>query len=633
MWAIRRTSSKSLNFRASGLNIAASRACAGIGPISSHKEDQSSASEHHLFTADRWTTSKICNGNIPVPRQFSLGCRSLSSQTGTKNGGEENDELEDGFSELETPEVSETIEEDVVDGDDTSDSSSDSESDSDLTNLDTGLEETLETELLGDTEEDAGKKKAKKKSEPSPLFKLIMEESGPSISGALDKYANDKELGRAEVYQTLLNLRRRKLFLKALQLSEWLEKKEDFEFSERDYASRVDLIAKVRGVHKAESYISEIPKSFRAEVVYRTLLANFVSGTVVNKAEQLFNKMKDLGFPITIFTCNQMLLLYKRSDKRKIADILLMMEKENLKPSLFTYQVLIDTKGQSNDIQGMEQIVETMKAEGIEPNIRVQAVLARHYASAGLKEKAEAVLKEMEGTDLKSIRFICPVLLPIYANLGNAEDVERIWKINEAKPRQADFFAAMNAFGKLNNIEQAEAIFDKMTKTYKKLNTRHYTVMLKVYAENKMLNKGKDLLKRMGESGCIIGPLAWDALVKLYVDAGEVEKADSVLQKALQQNRQLRPMFSSYMTILDTYSRRGDIHNAEKIFQRMRQAGYVARAKPFHALLQTYINAKVPAYGIRERMKADNLYPNKGLATQLALVDAFKKTAVSEILE
>ncbi|XP_074276771.1 pentatricopeptide repeat-containing protein At1g80270, mitochondrial-like [Silene latifolia] len=630
MWAVRRASAFSL--RAPGLKIAAFRACAGHGPVSILKEDKSSPSELHLFKTDRSVTSRSCNCTVTVPRLFSVGCRCLSSQAGANSSGEENDDLEDGFSELEAPETSETTEAKVVDGDSSADSASDSESD--LSSLDdVSLEETLETDLLGETEEDAGKAASKKKYTPSPLLKLILEESGPSISGALDKYFEDKEFSRPELYKVFLNLRRRKLFGKALQLSEWFEKREDSDFSERDYASRVDLIAKVRGLQKAESYVDSIPKSFREEVVYRTLLANFVSATLVDKAEKLFNKMKDLDFPVTVFTCNQMLLLYKRSDRRKIADVLLMMEKENLKPSVFTYQVLIDTKGQSGDIHGMEQVVETMKAEGVEPDIRFQAVLARHYASAGHKEKAEDVLKEMEGTDLKNNPFICPIVLPIYAKLGNAEQVERIWKFSESSPRQANFFAAIDAYGKLKNIKQAEAIFEKMIKTYKKLTSRHYTIMLQVYAENKMLSKAKELLQRMTDAGCPIGPTAWDSLVKLYVDIGEIEKADSVLQKAVQHNPKLRPMFSTYMTILDQYSKRGDVHNAEKIFQRLRQAGYIARAKPFHALLQTYINAKVPAYGIRERMKADNLFPNKGLAAQLALVDAFRKTTVSELLE
>ena len=191
-----------------------------------------------------------------------------------------------------------------------------------------------------------------------------------------------------------------------MQLSEWLEAKKQLDFVERDYASRLDLISKVRGLQRAESYIEKIPKSFRGEVIYRTLLANCVADNNVKKAEVVFNKMKDLEFPMTSFSCNQLLLLYKRLDKKKIADVLLLMEKEIVKPTLFTYKILIDTKGQSNDIAGMDQIVETMKAEGIEPDINTLAVLARHYASGGLTEKAEAILKEMENIFIKMVIII-----------------------------------------------------------------------------------------------------------------------------------------------------------------------------------------------------------------------------------
>ncbi|GMH28322.1 hypothetical protein Nepgr_030165 [Nepenthes gracilis] len=91
--------------------------------------------------------------------------------------------------------------------------------------------------------------------------------------------------------------------------------------------------------------------------------------------------------------------------------------------------------------------------------------------------------------------------------------------------------------------------------------------------------------------------------------------------------------FSSFLCIMEHYANRGDIHNSEKMFHRMRQAGYVSRARPYQTLLQAYINAKAPAYGIRERMKADNIFPNKSFAGQLAQVDAFRKTAVSDLLD
>lgn len=574
---------------------------------------------------DGLLSSNRCNHAVRVPTRFSIGCQSFSSQAGAKSGGEEEDDLEDGFSELETPEETVTTLEEHVEDDSTSASESDLSSDE-------NIEEALETELMGDTEVDSAKTGSKKKGGVTALFKLILEEAGPSISDALDKYiADGKELSRSEIYATLLSLRRRKLFGKALQFSEWFEAKKVIDFQERDYASRVDLIAKVRGLQKAENYVGKIPESERKEVVYRTLLANCVVATDIRKAEEVFNKMKDLGFPLTAFACNQLLLLYKRTDRKKIADVLLMMEKENVKPTPFTYQVLIDTKGQSNDIVGMDQIVETMKAEGVEPNSRILATLARHYAAAGLKEKAEELLKEIEGGDLEANRWVAPVLLRIYADLKKPEEVKRVWEACESKARNQEYLAAIEAFGRLKNIEEAEAVFNKV-KTDKKLTSRHFTTLLKAYAQNKMLNKGKELLKQMGDSGCYIGPITWDAVVKLYVDAGEVEKADSILHKAAQQNSQ-RPLFTSYMLILDHYARRGDIHNAEKIFHRMRQAGYISRVRPYYGLLQAYIVAKAPAYGIRERLKADNIIPNKGLAGQLALVDAFKKSVVSDLLD
>lgn len=417
-----------------------------------------------------------------------------------------------------------------------------------------------------------------------------------------------------------------------LQLSEWLEANKRLDFIERDYASRIDLIAKVRGLPKAEHFIEKIPKSFRGETIYRTLLANCVVANNVKKAEDVFNQMMDLGFPITAFSCNQLLLLYKRHQKKKIADILLLMEKENVKPSLFTYKILIDAKGQSHDMVGMDQVIETMKADGIEPDINTQAIMVKHYASSGLKERAVEVLKEIEGNDLNKRRWVCRFLLPLYGVMQMTDEVERVWNVCKSDPRVEECMSAIVAWGKLNNIEQAEAVFDRMLKTWRKLSTRQYHVMLKVYADHKLLTKGKDLVKRMADNGCHIGPLTWDAIVKLYVEGGDVEKADSVLQKAIQQ-KSMKPMQCSFMTILDQYAGRGDVHNAEKMFHMMREAGYVSRPRQFHSLLQAYINAKAPAYGMNERMKADNIIVNRALSSLLAQVSVFRKTAISDLLD
>ncbi|KAL2991522.1 hypothetical protein AAZX31_10G000700 [Glycine max] len=541
-----------------------------------------------------------------VSLKFAVGRHELSSQAGASSTKDDDDDLE-------------------IHG-------SNDESDADLSDGDEDGEKPHDELELSDAEIDPTKKKSQARWTQLKLFKVILNAPGLSVDSALSKWAGQgKELSRKEIFLAVRELRRRKMYGRAFQLFQWLESNKKLEFMESDYASQLDLIAKLRGLPQAEKYIESVPESFRGELLYRTLLANCASQNNLIASEKIFNKMKDLDLPLTVFACNQLLLLYKKLDKKKIADVLLLMEKENVKPSLFTYRILIDSKGHSNDIAGMEQVFETMKEEGFEPDIQLQALLARHYTSAGLKEKAEAILKEIEGENLEEKQWVCATLLRLYANLGKADEVERIWKVCESKPRVDDCLAAVEAWGKLEKIEEAEAVFEMASKKWK-LNSKNYSILLKIYANNKMLAKGKDLIKRMADSGLRIGPLTWNALVKLYIQAGEVEKADSVLQKAIQQS-QLQPMFTTYLDILEQYAKRGDVHNSEKIFLKMRQAGYTSRISQFKVLMQAYVNAKVPAYGIRERMKADNLFPNKTLANQLFLVDAFRKNPVSDLLD
>ncbi|PIN07072.1 hypothetical protein CDL12_20365 [Handroanthus impetiginosus] len=623
MWVLRRAS---IHLKNRGLSSGITRVCCVKGEIArcysenynaGIVEPQGKLLDELVYSARFYNTSSSSRPHTEV--------RTFSSHAGAKSSGEQDDDLEDAFSEIETPI---NVVKAAASGDEIDDEST---SESELSEGE-GVADDMQNELetLGN-ETNVGEQRLRTGA-TSAMTTAILSAPALPVSKVLDKWVEEgNEVTQAEVSLAMLSLRKRRLFVKALQLSEWVESTKNFEFLENNYASRIDLIAKVRGLYKAEDYIQKIPESFRGEIAYRTLLANCVSANNVKKSEEVFDKMKKL-FPISCFSCNQLLLLYKRLDRKKIADVLLLMEKENIKPTLFTYQILIDVKGQANDINGMEQIVETMKSEGLEPNTQIQASLARHYAAAGLKDKAEAILKEMEGDNIIKNRWACHLLLRIYASLGRDDEVGRIWKACESNPRVQDCIAAIEAWGQLKRIEDAEAVFDKMVKNLKKPSSKHFSVLLNVYADHKMLAKGKDLMKRMVESGGTAGPATWDALVKLYVRAGEVEKADFILEKAIKQQKK-RPLFSSYSAILDQYAKRGDIHSAEKIFRKMRQAGYVSRIRPYQSLLHAYINAKTPAYGFVERMKGDNLIPNKTVAGLLAQVGAFRKSPVAELLD
>ncbi|KAF9588790.1 hypothetical protein IFM89_015678 [Coptis chinensis] len=233
---------------------------------------------------------------------------------------------------------------------------------------------------------------------------------------------------------------------------------------------------------------------------------------------------------------------------------------------LARYRLLIDARGQANDIEGMEKCVETMKEDGFEPDIQTQGLLVRHYVTGGFTKKAEAILKEMEGANLKQNCWACRILLPLYADLGKDDEVGRIWKICDPNPHVEECLVAIEAWGKVGKVEKAEAPLIEW-QTWKKLSSRNYTTLLKVYANHKMLTKGKDLAKRMAESGQRLDPFMWDALVKLYVEAGE-------------------------------YAKRGDVHNAEKIFNRLKQRG-IGQLRIYMVILHQKLLVKMPLSFLR----------------------------------
>uniref|UniRef100_A0ACD5VNK3 Uncharacterized protein n=1 Tax=Avena sativa TaxID=4498 RepID=A0ACD5VNK3_AVESA len=613
MWALRRAGNP---LRVSARQVASVRGCASLEVLLS--ADAKTAEEH----CEQGCQKSCC---CRQPKQsacrssFSSACsmwgRRFSSQAGA-NSGDKDDDLEDGFSDLEVPPEADKKEVEL-----TSEESADEDAVDEIDSLGVDTDAKPEKETV-------------KRASQNPLLKVMLEAPRNDVTASLKKWVDGgNKFDRSDVFYVILHLRKRRFFVKALQLLEWLEESNLIDLVERDYASRLDLMAKVHGVYRAEKYIDDIPATHRGEVVYRTLLANCVAEVNVKKAEEVFNKMKDLGFPVTVFAVNQLLLLYKRVDKKKISDVLAMMEKENVKPSLFTYKLLVDTKGASRDFEGMEKVVESMQAEGIEPDILLQATLAKHYIFGGHREKAEPILELMEGDDIKENRSACHVVLPLYAFLGRKDDVQRIWQVCEANPRLDECLSAIEAFGKLGEVEKAEKVFESMLARWKTLSSKFYNALIRVYANQKLLDKGKELLKQMEENGVRIGVSTLDSLVKLYVEAGEVDKAESILYKLSQRNR-MKPQYSSYLMLLDSYSKKGDIHNSEKVFNKLRQMGYSGRVRQYQLLLHAYLHAKAPAYGFRERMKADNIFPNSVIATLLAATDPFnQKKTISDMLD
>ncbi|XWS59000.1 hypothetical protein CRYUN_Cryun08bG0082700 [Craigia yunnanensis] len=213
MWALRRVANPLKDRR---ISIGSSYATSARLLISSNyiKEkavifESSQTISTKRLSCLRFYHSTHASSNFPVGR-----C-GLSSQAGAESSGEENG-LEDGFSELETPVDAETKENHVA-WDETENGLV---SDPELSGDEEDVEETASNELeLSEAETAPSDKRSSTGRTTSELFKAVISAPGLSVHKVLDKWLEEgKDLSRDEISEAFLNLRKRRMYGMALRV-------------------------------------------------------------------------------------------------------------------------------------------------------------------------------------------------------------------------------------------------------------------------------------------------------------------------------------------------------------------------------------------------------------------------------
>lgn len=144
-----------------------------------------------------------------------VGRCSFSSQADSESSTQEEDDLEDGFSELETPANADVVKEKQVDEVNEDELISEPELSEDEDDAE-GPQNELE---LSDIEADIAEKRSAQMGASSALFDAIMRAPGLSVQSALDNWVEGgNELTRSEISLAMLNLRKRKMYGRALQV-------------------------------------------------------------------------------------------------------------------------------------------------------------------------------------------------------------------------------------------------------------------------------------------------------------------------------------------------------------------------------------------------------------------------------
>ncbi|KAF8390466.1 hypothetical protein HHK36_024992 [Tetracentron sinense] len=347
-----------------------------------------------------------------------------------------------------------------------------------------------------------------------------------------------------------------------------------------DQAIHLDLIAKTRGISAAEKYFMDLPEASKNHLSYGALLNCYCKELMSEKAEALMEKMKEMRLASSSLAYNSLMTLYtKTGHPERIPAIIQEMKASNVMLDSYTCNVRMRALAAANDISGVERVIEEMKRDGrVAGDWTTYSNLASIYIDAGLFEKAEKALKELEKRnacrDLAAFQF----LITLYGRTGNLLEVYRVWRsLRLAFPKTANisYLNMIQVLVNLKDLPGAEKCFREWESGCSNYDIRVANILIGAYAKEGMLEKAEEFKERARRRGAKPNAKTWEIFTDYYLKNGKIGMAVDCVTNAIStgrgDGRKWVPLPEVIGTLMAYFEQERDVEGAEVFVENLKK--------------------------------------------------------------
>lgn len=419
-----------------------------------------------------------------------------------------------------------------------------------------------------------------------------------------------------------------------MQICEWMTLQPDIKLLPGDYAVHLDLIAKVRGLKSAEKFFEDLPDQFRGQPTCTALLHVYVQNNLADKAEALMLKMSECGLLKNPLPYNHMLsLCISNGNPEKVPEIIEELKK-NTSPDVVTFNLHLAACASQDDVETAERIFLELKKAKLDPDWVTYSTLSNLYIKNAFPEKAGSTLKEMESRISRKTRVAYSSLLSLHANMGNKDEIFRIWKKLKScfrKLNDAEYTCMISSLVKVSDFAEAENLYREWESVTGTNDIRVSNILLASYINRDQMEMAENFYNQIVQKGMEPSYTTWELFTWGYLKKKDVGKVLDSFKKAIMSVKKWNFDQRLVRKIFKMLEEQAHVEGAEQLLATLRDAGHV-NTEIYNLLLKTYAKAGKMALIVSERMKKDNVQLDEETHRLLKLTSKMCVSAASSIL-
>ncbi|PQM41793.1 pentatricopeptide repeat-containing protein [Prunus yedoensis var. nudiflora] len=263
-----------------------------------------------------------------------------------------------------------------------------------------------------------------------------------SVTNVLQNWVREgNQITLSELRHISKDLRKSQRYKHALEISEWMV--------------------------SHERYFEGLPLTAKTTETYTALLHSYAGAKLTEKAEDLYEKIKESKLPLSALTYNEMMTMYMSVGQvEKVSLVVEELKRQKVAPDIFTYNLWISSCAATLKIDQVQQILDEMRCDlGFGEDWERYINLTNIYVSVGHLVNAESnSLVEAEKGITQREWITYDFLIILHAGLGNKDRIDQIWKsliMTRQKMTSRNYICILSSYLMLGQLKEVGEVIDQ----------------------------------------------------------------------------------------------------------------------------------------------------------------------------